>query len=99
MLKFMDYEAMEFTPEIAVALDIMSEESCTLNEQGRIMSVQSDSSRIKKVLEDLFFNVLDIHSNLPMWTRNTCKYGDNFIYLKIDYKDGIVGASVRLRVK
>ena len=28
-----------------------------------------------------------------MWTRNTCKYGDNFIYLKIDYKDGIVGAS------
>ena len=93
LASYMDYEAMEFTPEIAVALDIMSEESCTLNEQGRIMSVQSDSSRIKKVLEDLFFNVLDIHSNLPMWTRNTCKYGDNFIYLKIDYKDGIVGAS------
>ncbi len=93
LASYMDYEAMEFTPEIAVALDIMSEESCTLNEQGRIMSVQSDSSRIKKVIEDLFFNVLDIHSNLPMWTRNTCKYGDNFIYLKIDYKDGIVGAS------
>jgi hypothetical protein len=71
----------------------MSEESCTLNEQGEIISVQSDSSRIKKVLEDLFFNVLDIHSNLPMWTRNTCKYGDNFVYLKIDYKQGIVGAS------
>jgi hypothetical protein len=90
---YMDYESMEFTPEIAVALDIMSEESCTLNEQGEIISVQSDSSRIKKVLEDLFFNVLDIHSNLPMWTRNTCKYGDNFVYLKIDYKQGIVGAS------
>jgi hypothetical protein len=28
-----------------------------------------------------------------MWTRNTCKYGDNFLYLKIDYKDGIIGAS------
>ena len=47
------------------------------------MSIYSDSSRIKKVLEDLFFNVLDIHSNLPMWTRNTCKYGDNFITSKI----------------
>jgi len=93
LASYMDYEAMEFTPEIAVALDIMSEESCTLNEKGQIMSIYSDSSRIKKVLEDLFFNVLDIHSNLPMWTRNTCKYGDNFIYLKIDYKDGIIGAS------
>jgi uncharacterized membrane protein YgcG len=90
---YMDFEAMEFTPEIAVALDIMAEESCTLNEQGKILSIYSDSSRIKKVLEDLFFNVLDIHSNLPMWTRNTCKYGDNFLYLKIDYKDGIIGAS------
>ena len=93
LASYMDYEAMEFTPEIAVALDIMSEESCTLSEKGQIMSIYSDSSRIKKVLEDLFFNVLDIHSNLPMWTRNTCKYGDNFVYLKIDYKDGIIGAS------
>ena len=90
---YMDYEAMEFTPEISVTLDIMAEESCTLNEQGSMLSVYSDSSRIKKVLEDLFFNVLDIHSNLPMWTRNTCKYGDNFLYLKLDYKKGIIGAS------
>tara|TARA_R110000868_G_scaffold60825_11_gene185260 strand:- start:4794 stop:6659 length:1866 start_codon:yes stop_codon:yes gene_type:complete len=93
LASYMDYEAMEFTPEIAVALDIMSEESCTLSEKGQVMSIYSDSSRIKKVLEDLFFNVIDIHSNLSMWTRNTCKYGDNFVYLKIDYKDGIIGAS------
>jgi hypothetical protein len=90
---YMDYEAMEFTPEISVTLDIMSEESCTLNEQGQMLSIYSDSTRIKKVLEDLFFNVLDIHSNLPMWTRNTCKYGDNFLYLKLDYKKGIIGSS------
>jgi len=93
MASYMDYEAMEFTPEISVALDIMAEESCTLSEQGKILTVYSDSSRIKKVLEDLFYNVVDIHSNLPMWTRNTCKYGDNFVYLKLDYKYGIVGAS------
>ena len=55
------------------------------------MSIYSDSSRIKKVLEDLFFNVLDIHSNLPMWTRNTCKYGDNFVHLKLNYKYGVIG--------
>ena len=93
LASYMDYEAMEFTPEIAVALDTMSEESCTLNERGEIMSVFSDSSRIKKVLEDLFFNVIDIHSNLPMWTRNTCKYGDNFLHLKLHHKYGVIGAT------
>lgn len=93
LASYMDYESMEFTPEISVALDIFSEESCTLNEQGDIMSIQSDSKRIKNVLEDLFFNVLDIHSNLSMWTRNMCKYGDNFVHLKIDYKDGVIGSN------
>jgi len=93
LASYMDYEAMEFTQEIAVSLETMDEESCTLNEQGQIMSIYSDSSRIKKVLEDLFFNVLDIHSNLPMWTRNTCKYGDNFVHLKLNYKYGVIGAT------
>jgi hypothetical protein len=26
-----------------------------------------------------------------MWTRNVCKYGDNFVYLKLDPEKGIVG--------
>ena len=39
----------------------------------------------------MFNNSLDINTNLPMWTRNTCKYGDNFIYLKLDPEKGIVG--------
>lgn len=90
---YMDYEAMEFTPEISAALDIMSEESTTLNEQGRVITVMSDSKRIKNVLEDLFDNILDLNTNLQMWTRNTCKYGDNFVYLKIDKEKGIVGTS------
>jgi hypothetical protein len=90
---YMDYEAMEFTPEISAALDIMSEESCTLNEQGRVITVRSESKRIKNVLEDLFENILDLNTNLQMWTRNTCKYGDNFVYLKIDRTKGVLGAS------
>ena len=93
LASYMDYEAMEFTPEISASLDIMAEESCTLNEQNNIMGIYSDSSRIKKILEDLFYNILDVHTNLPMWVRNTCKYGDNFVYLKIDNKKGVVGAS------
>jgi hypothetical protein len=86
-----DYESMEYTPEISAALDIYSEESTTTNEDGFILQIYSESKRIKSVLADLFNNNLDINTNLPMWTRNTCKYGDNFVYLKLDPEKGVVG--------
>ena len=86
-----DYESMEYTPEISAALDIYAEESTTTNEDGFILQIYSESKRIKSVLADLFNNSLDINTNLPMWTRNTCKYGDNFVYLKLDPEKGIVG--------
>jgi hypothetical protein len=82
---------MEYTPEISAALDIYAEESTTTNEDGFILQIYSESKRIKGVLADLFNNALDINTNLPMWTRNTCKYGDNFVYLKLDPEKGIVG--------
>jgi hypothetical protein len=82
---------MEFTPEISTALDIYAEESTTPNQDGFILQVYSESKRIKGVLTDLFNNILDIDTNLPMWTRNTCKYGDNFVHLKLDQEKGIVG--------
>jgi len=86
-----DYESMEYTPEISAALDIYAEESTTTNEDGFILQIYSESKRIKGVLADLFNNSLDINTNLPMWTRNTCKYGDNFVYLKLDPEKGVVG--------
>ena len=89
---YADFESMEFYPEIAAALDIMMEESTTVNNKGRVLNVYSDSKRIQGILEDLFFNRLDLHASLPMWTRNICKYGDNFLLLNIDDKKGIIGA-------
>ncbi len=86
-----DFEQMEFYPEIASALELMMEESTTINDKGKIMNIYSESNRIKDVLEDLFFNRLDIATNLPMWVRNLCKYGDNFVYLNTDHISGIVG--------
>lgn len=79
------------TPEISAALDIFAEESTTPNEDGFMLQIYSESKRIKAVLADLFNNKLDINTNLPMWTRNTCKYGDNFVFLKLDPEKGIVG--------
>jgi hypothetical protein len=88
---YYDYESMEFTPEISAALDIYAEESTTKSEKGQILTIHSDSKRIKHVLDDLFYNVLDINTNIQMWTRGMCKYGDDFVYLKIDGERGIIG--------
>ena len=88
---YTDFESMEFFPEIAAALDIMMEESTTPNDKGVVLNVHSSSKRVKQILEDLFFHRLEIHTNLPAWARNTCKYGDNFVFLNIDDKAGIIG--------
>jgi hypothetical protein len=88
---YYDYESMEFTPEISAALDIYSEESTTMSEKGQILTIYSDSERIKGILEELFYDKLDVNTNLQMWTRGLCKYGDDFVYLKIDPEKGIVG--------
>lgn len=90
---YYDYEAMEYTPEIAVALDIFSDEATTASESGKILTIYSESTRIKNELTELFENVLDINTNLNSWARNLCKYGDNFVYLKIVPKQGIVGCT------
>jgi len=88
---YYDYESMEFTPEISAALDIYGEESTTPSEDGHMLTIYSESSRIKSILADLFNNILDVNTNLPMWIRNTTKYGDNFVFLKIDPEKGIIG--------
>jgi len=91
LASYYDYESMEYTPEISAALDIYAEESTTADQNGYILQIYSESKRIKSVLTDLFNNNLDINTNLAMWTRNTCKYGDNFVYLKLDPEKGVVG--------
>lgn len=90
---YMDFEAMEFFPEISAAMDLYAEESTTMSEMGEILTIRSESKRIKTVLKDLFYKILDVQTNLPMWTRNVCKYGDNFVYLKVDSNNGVVGCS------
>jgi len=89
---YSDFESMEFFPEIAAALDIFAEEATTPGENGSILNIYSPSKRVKQTLEDLFNNRLDIHTSLPAWARNLAKYGDNFVFLNIDNKAGIIGA-------
>jgi hypothetical protein len=91
MAAYYDYESMEFTPEVSAALDIYAEESTTMSEKGEILTIYSESDRIKTILDDLFHNKMDVNTNLQMWARGMAKYGDDFVYLKIDPEKGIIG--------
>ena len=61
LASYADFEGMEFFPEIAAALDIMMEESTTLNPDNKVINIFSESRRVRRILDDLFFNRLDIH--------------------------------------
>ena len=90
-LMYRDADLMDSFPEIGAALDIVSEEACCLSDKGQIINVYSKSERIKNVLEDLFTNRLDIQITAPMIIRAMCKYGNQFMLLNIDNKNGISG--------
>ena len=65
--------------------------NCVSNSDGNIVSVYSKSERIKSILEDLFVNRLNIQLTAPMVIRAMCKYGNQFMLLDIDHKNGVKG--------
>lgn len=86
---YLDYEGMEYYPIIASALDLFMEESTTIGDNGKMLNIYSDKDRIKKHLEELFYDIINVNVNLPFWTRNLVKYGDNFVYILGEKKRGI----------
>jgi len=86
---YLDYEGMEYFPLIASALDLLMEESTTIGENGKMLNVYSNKDRIKTHLEELFYDIVNVNVNLPFWTRNMCKYGDNFVHILGEKKKGI----------
>jgi len=86
---YLDYEGMEYYPIIASALDLIMEEATTIGENGKMLNVYSNKERIKEHLEELFYDIIDVNVNLPFWTRNLVKYGDNFVYMLGEKKKGI----------
>ncbi len=87
--RYVDFDQMEYTPEIASALDIYADEMTTYSSINPMLNVECDNQEIKAILESLYHNVLNIEHNLFSWCRTMCKYGDFFLYLDIDEKMGI----------
>jgi hypothetical protein len=86
---YSDYEAMDHDPIIAAALDIVSDETTCRNEYGQVLNINSNDENIRKVLHNLFYDVLNIEFNLSTWVRNMCKYGDFYLKLEVSEKFGV----------
>jgi hypothetical protein len=86
---FKDYESMDSDPIISSALDIYSDESTMKGQYGQVIEVKTDNENIREILNNLFYDIMNIEFNLWPWVRNMVKYGDFFLHLDISEKYGI----------
>tara|TARA_R100001163_G_scaffold65730_1_gene64339 strand:- start:5331 stop:7298 length:1968 start_codon:yes stop_codon:yes gene_type:complete len=87
--RYVDFDQMEYTPEIASSLDIYADEMTTYSDLRPMLNIKCPNEEIKAVLAILYENILNVQYNLFGWSRTMCKYGDFFLYLDIDEKYGV----------
>jgi len=87
--RYIDYEQMEYMPEIASAMDIYADEMTTHSALSPMLHVECSNEEIKSILRSLYENILNINHNLYGWCRSMCKFGDFILYLDIDERIGI----------
>lgn len=87
--RYVDFDQMEYTPEIASALDIYADEMTNHSAMNPLMTIDCNNEEIKGILSALYFNIMNIEYNIFGWCRTMCKYGDFFLYLDIDEVLGI----------
>ena len=90
LMRYQDFNEMQYTPELASALDIYADETVPQDEKGKILHIYSDNEKIKELLEDLFYNIVNVDFNLRPWVRNLVKYGDFFLYNDIHPEYGVM---------
>ena len=87
--RYVDFDQMEYTPEIDSALDIYADEMTAHSALQPMLTIKCHNEEIKAVLGSLYSEVLNIEHNLFGWARTMCKYGDFFLYLDVDDEHGI----------
>jgi hypothetical protein len=87
--RYVDYEQMEYMPEIASALDIYADEMTTHSALSPMLHIECPNEEIKAILASLYENVLNLDHNLFGWCRSMCKFGDFILYLDIDDRFGV----------
>tara|TARA_Y100000592_G_scaffold101181_1_gene186475 strand:- start:6869 stop:8809 length:1941 start_codon:yes stop_codon:yes gene_type:complete len=87
--RYVDFDQMEYTPEIASALDIYADEMTTSSNLNPLMNIHCPNEEIKSILHTLYYDIMNVEFNLFGWSRTMCKYGDFFLYLDMDEDRGI----------
>ena len=87
--RYVDFDQMEYMPEIASALDIYADEMTVSSPLQNLLNISCPNEEIKEILNTLFYSTLNIEFNLFGWCRSMCKYGDYFLYLDVDEKLGL----------
>ncbi len=87
--RYIDFDQMEYMPELASALDIYADEMTTFSALSPMLNVKCRNDEIKAVLNILYHNIMNVEHNLFGWCRTMCKYGDFILYLDIDDEIGI----------
>jgi len=90
---FRDFDAMDNDPILSSALDIYADESTLKNEFGDTLMIHSDNQKVQDILNNLFYDVLNVEFNLWPWVRNMCKYGDFFLGLEVAEGQGVVNVT------
>ena len=90
MARYSDFSEMEYTPEIASALDIYSEEAFSPDENGKALHIYSENIKIRELLSELFYETLNVEFNMSSWVRNLVKYGDFFLFNDVNPKYGVI---------
>lgn len=90
MARYSDFSEMDSTPEICSALDIYAEETVSPDADGGVLHIYSENRKIKQILDNLFYDVLNVEFNLVMWIRNLCKYGDFFLFNDVSPDYGVI---------
>ena len=83
------HNTMDMHSMISSALDIYADEIVTQNEFGKVLTITTEDDNLKEILENLFFDIMNVEFNLWSWTRNLCKYGDFYLLLDISPQYGV----------
>jgi intein/homing endonuclease len=83
------HNTMSMDPIINSAIEIYADECLTDNELGVMLTIKSGNDNIKQILQNLFYDILNIEFNLWSWTRNLVKYGDFYLKLHISPEYGV----------
>jgi hypothetical protein len=93
--RYKDYEQMDQTGEINLALDLYADEASLVDpERKHTIIIRARNRRLKMELEDFFFDTLLWDTYCRPTIRYLCKYGDMpFEIIPTEHRDGV--ASLR----